>query len=44
MGYKTCFTDHSLFGFTDASAINMNKVLKFSLSDVNHVICVSNTR
>eukprot|EP01118_Nematostelium_gracile_P018114 TRINITY_DN7939_c0_g1_i1.p1 TRINITY_DN7939_c0_g1~~TRINITY_DN7939_c0_g1_i1.p1 ORF type:complete len:181 (-),score=28.41 TRINITY_DN7939_c0_g1_i1:17-505(-) len=43
MGYKVCFTDHSLFGFTDASAIHMNKVLKFSLSDINHVICVSNT-
>jgi phosphatidylinositol glycan class A protein len=44
MGYKTCFTDHSLFGFADGSSIHMNKVLKFSLSDINHVICVSNTR
>ena len=44
MGYKTCFTDHSLFGFADASSIHMNKVLKFSLSDISHVICVSNTR
>merc|ERR1712137_688188 len=43
MGYKTCFTDHSLFGFADASSIHMNKLLKFSLSAVNHVICVSNT-
>eukprot|EP01112_Ceratiomyxa_fruticulosa_P018781 TRINITY_DN6058_c0_g4_i1.p1 TRINITY_DN6058_c0_g4~~TRINITY_DN6058_c0_g4_i1.p1 ORF type:complete len:465 (-),score=54.59 TRINITY_DN6058_c0_g4_i1:26-1420(-) len=43
MGYKVCFTDHSLFGFADASSIHMNKVLKFSLSDISHVICVSNT-
>lgn len=43
MGFKTVFTDHSLFGFADASGIIMNKVLKFSLSDINHVICVSNT-
>jgi phosphatidylinositol glycan class A protein len=44
MGYRVCFTDHSLFGFADASSIHMNKILKFSLSDINHVICVSNTR
>eukprot|EP01127_Copromyxa_protea_P012879 TRINITY_DN3391_c0_g1_i2.p1 TRINITY_DN3391_c0_g1~~TRINITY_DN3391_c0_g1_i2.p1 ORF type:complete len:470 (+),score=69.24 TRINITY_DN3391_c0_g1_i2:116-1411(+) len=43
MGYKTVFTDHSLFGFADLSSIHTNKLLKFSLSDVNHVICVSNT-
>ncbi|EGG18823.1 GlcNAc transferase [Cavenderia fasciculata] len=43
MGYSTCFTDHSLFGFADASSIHMNKLLKFSLSDISHVICVSNT-
>jgi PIGA (GPI anchor biosynthesis) len=44
MGYRTCFTDHSLFGFRDASSIHMNKLLKLTLCDVNHVICVSNTR
>jgi len=43
MGYKTCFTDHSLFGFSDASSIHTNKILKFTLSDIDHVICVSNT-
>eukprot|EP01119_Soliformovum_irregulare_P000079 TRINITY_DN10062_c0_g1_i1.p1 TRINITY_DN10062_c0_g1~~TRINITY_DN10062_c0_g1_i1.p1 ORF type:complete len:505 (-),score=107.81 TRINITY_DN10062_c0_g1_i1:216-1730(-) len=43
MGMKTVFTDHSLFGFADASGIIMNKVLKFSLSDISHVICVSHT-
>jgi phosphatidylinositol N-acetylglucosaminyltransferase subunit A len=43
MGVRTCFTDHSLFGFRDASSIHMNKVLKLVLSDVSHVVCVSNT-
>ncbi|PVD36661.1 hypothetical protein C0Q70_03647 [Pomacea canaliculata] len=43
MGLKTVFTDHSLFGFADASSILTNKILKFSLADVSHVICVSNT-
>lgn len=44
MGLKAVFTDHSLFGFADASSILTNKLLKFSLSDVDHVICVSHTR
>ncbi|CAJ0843420.1 1628_t:CDS:2 [Entrophospora sp. SA101] len=43
MGMKACFTDHSLFGFADSSSILMNKLLKFSLSDIDHVICVSHT-
>eukprot|EP01083_Nonionella_stella_P023057 63743_1 len=43
MGYRCVFTDHSLFGFGDAAAIHANKVMKFTLSDVNHVISVSNT-
>ena len=43
MGLKTVFTDHSLFGFADASSIMTNKLLKFTLSDVGHVICVSHT-
>ncbi|CAO3634077.1 unnamed protein product [Cunninghamella blakesleeana] len=43
MGIKACFTDHSLFGFADASSILTNKLLKFTLSDVDHVICVSHT-
>jgi phosphatidylinositol N-acetylglucosaminyltransferase subunit A len=37
------FTDHSLFGFADAASILINKVLKFTLADVHHVICVSHT-
>ncbi|KAI1339994.1 glycosyltransferase family 4 protein [Xylariaceae sp. FL0016] len=43
MGLRTCFTDHSLAGFGDAGSILTNKLLKFSLSDVDHVICVSHT-
>ncbi|XP_064611415.1 phosphatidylinositol N-acetylglucosaminyltransferase subunit A-like [Liolophura sinensis] len=43
MGLKAIFTDHSLFGFADASSILTNKVLKFSLADCSHVICVSHT-
>ena len=37
------FTDHSLFGFEDASAIHMNKLLVLTLADCNHVVCVSHT-
>lgn len=43
MGLRTCFTDHSLFGFADAGSILTNKLLKFTLSDIDHVICVSHT-
>ena len=43
MGMKTVFTDHSLFGFADVGSILGNKVLKFTLSDVGHTICVSHT-
>ncbi|XP_072389226.1 phosphatidylinositol N-acetylglucosaminyltransferase subunit A [Diabrotica undecimpunctata] len=41
MGMKTVFTDHSLFGFADASAVITNKFIHISLSDCNHCICVS---
>lgn len=43
MGLRTCFTDHSLFGFADAGSMLTNKLLKFTLSDIDHVICVSHT-
>ena len=43
MGLRTVFTDHSLFGFADAGSILTNKLLKFILSDVDHVVCVSHT-
>ncbi len=34
MGYKTVFTDHSLFGFSDAACIHVNKLMKLFLSDI----------
>lgn len=37
------FTDHSLFGFADATGISLNKALKHVLADIHHVICVSHT-
>lgn len=37
------FTDHSLFGFADLSAVITNKLLEIFLSTVNHCICVSHT-
>ncbi|XP_066147511.1 phosphatidylinositol N-acetylglucosaminyltransferase subunit A isoform X2 [Euwallacea fornicatus] len=43
LGLKTVFTDHSLFGFADASAIITNKLLQISLASCNHCICVSYT-
>lgn len=43
MGYPVVFTDHSLFGFANAAAIHLNKVMEFSLTDVSHVVCVSHT-
>ncbi|KAE8217298.1 hypothetical protein CF319_g8585 [Tilletia indica] len=43
MGIRAVFTDHSLFGFADAASIMTNKLLKFVLSDVEHVVCVSHT-
>lgn len=43
MGLKTVFTDHSLYGFANVGSIIGNKLLKFTLSDVCHVICVSHT-
>lgn len=43
LGLRTVFTDHSLFGFADASAIITNKLLQMSLSVCNRVICVSHT-
>jgi phosphatidylinositol glycan class A protein len=43
MGYHTCYTDHSLFGFADLASININKIIQTTLSDIDHVICVSNT-
>lgn len=39
------FTDHSLFGFADASSIFMNLLaMQYSLAQLNKAICVSYTR
>ena len=43
MGLKTVYTDHSLFGFADVTSIIHNKLQKFTLLDIGHVICVSHT-
>jgi phosphatidylinositol glycan class A protein len=43
LGLKTVFTDHSLFGFADAASILTNKLIRFCLSDVDAVVCVSHT-
>lgn len=45
MGIRTVFTDHSLAGFADVSAILVNKLLlKYSLVNIDRIICVSHTR
>lgn len=41
LGLRTVFTDHSLFGFADLSAVVTNKFLEIGLSTCNHCICVS---
>ncbi|XP_017485088.1 PREDICTED: phosphatidylinositol N-acetylglucosaminyltransferase subunit A isoform X2 [Rhagoletis zephyria] len=41
LGLRTVFTDHSLFGFADLSAVFTNKMLEINLANVNHCICVS---
>lgn len=44
MQIPTCYTDHSLLGFDTMGGIFINKISKFTLADICHVICVSNTR
>lgn len=43
MGLRAVFTDHSLDGFAGTGSIHMNKVLQFTLADVNLAVCVSHT-
>jgi phosphatidylinositol N-acetylglucosaminyltransferase subunit A len=43
MGLRAVFTDHSLFGFADLSAVVTNKFLQVGCSFCNHFLCVSNT-
>lgn len=39
VGIQTALTDHSLYSFADAGTVLTNKLLKFALSDLDHVIC-----
>jgi phosphatidylinositol glycan class A protein len=41
-GLKTVFTEHSLFGFHDMAGINLNKLSKWAMRDLDAAICVSN--
>jgi phosphatidylinositol N-acetylglucosaminyltransferase subunit A len=41
MGLCAVFTDHSLFGFANMASIHINKLMKFTLCDISHVITVS---
>jgi phosphatidylinositol glycan class A protein len=41
MGIKAVYTDHSLFGFADLGAIHLNELMKFTLSEIDQVVCVS---
>ncbi|XP_041782532.1 phosphatidylinositol N-acetylglucosaminyltransferase subunit A [Anopheles merus] len=43
LGLRSVFTDHSLFGFADLSAVVTNKFLEISLANCNHCVCVSHT-
>jgi phosphatidylinositol glycan class A protein len=41
MGIKTVFTEHSLFNFGDMAGINLNKILKFFVRELDAGIAVS---
>jgi phosphatidylinositol N-acetylglucosaminyltransferase subunit A len=41
LGKHIVYTDHSLFGFDDLACVNLNKVLKSYLTDVDQMITVS---
>jgi phosphatidylinositol glycan class A protein len=45
LGIKAVFTEHSLFGYKDLFSFDriINKFLQVTLSDVDHVVCVSNS-
>jgi phosphatidylinositol glycan class A protein len=42
LGKHIVYTDHSLFGFDDLICVNINKVLKCYITDVDQTISVSN--
>lgn len=41
LGLKTVHTEHSLFGFSDMTSINLNKVAQLNHFDTDTIICVS---
>ena len=41
LGVRAVYTDHSLFGFSSLSALHLNKLLSFTLSQAAHCIAVS---
>jgi phosphatidylinositol glycan class A protein len=41
MGLKTVFSEHSLYNFKDLASINLNKLSKWSMKDIDAAICVS---
>lgn len=43
LGLKTVYTDHSLYSLSDSGCIHINKVLKYTVHEVDHCICVSHT-
>lgn len=41
-GVKTVFTEHSLFCFGEGFSINLNKIVQWTMRDLDAAICVSN--
>ena len=42
LGVPVVFTDHSLFGFADTAGVLTNALLRWTLAEVQAVVCVSN--
>lgn len=42
MGYKACFTDHSLFGFADAARLSDDQIAKHIKTKQNNYIPITN--
>lgn len=43
MGLISCYTDHSLFSFSSPASFHLNKLMKFSMSEIDAAIAVSHT-
>lgn len=41
LGINCVYTDHSLFAFDDLACVNINKVMKCFMTDIDQTICVS---